>query len=109
MHSGASIFLQRRCELRRAFAVSLGVVVRTFDDDAIVFNPFSWETHLFNPAAALVLDLAVAGVCTERSVCDALAEVLDEAERPRAPEHARNLLSELVSLRVLVEQAASVN
>jgi PqqD family protein of HPr-rel-A system len=93
--------------LGRALAVSPGVVIRTFDDDAVVFNPFSWETHLLNPAAALVLELVAAGVCTEHSVCDALLEVLEETERPRAAEHARNLLNELVSLRLLVEQAPS--
>jgi PqqD family protein of HPr-rel-A system len=27
-----------------------------FDDAVVVFNPTTWDTHLLNPAAAIVLD-----------------------------------------------------
>lgn len=74
-----------------------------FDGDAVAFNPFSWETHLLNPAAALVLDMAAAGPCTEADVAQVLADVLDESERPRAADHAQRLLRELIGLRLLDE------
>jgi PqqD family protein of HPr-rel-A system len=92
--------------LESRYALSPDVRIRRLDDDAIVFNPHSWETHLLNPAAALVLELSGSDDCTVASVADILAEVLDDAERPRAAEHARQLLNELVGLRLLVELAA---
>jgi PqqD family protein of HPr-rel-A system len=88
------------------YALSADVRIRRLDDDAIVFNPFSWETHLLNPAAALVLELSASDDCTVASVTEVLAEVLDDAERLRAAEHARQLLNELVGMRLLVEIAA---
>lgn len=87
------------------FEAAAGVRVVTLDDDAIVFNPFSWETHLLNPAAALVLDVVATSPCTETGVCAVLLELLDEQERPRALHHARRLLRELVELRLLNERA----
>jgi len=88
------------------YALSPGVRIQRLDDDAIVFNPFSWETHLLNPAAALVLEYAGSGDCTETGVVELLAEVLDDTERPHAGQHARQLLDELVNLRLLVETTA---
>ena len=90
---------------RRSFELAAGVRFFRLDDDAIVFNPFSWETHLLNPAAALVLDLAAVEPCTEAGIQDVLEEVLTEDERPRAGEHAKRLLEELVSMRLLVERS----
>ena len=76
----------------------------SLDDDAVVFNPFSWETHVLNPAAAIVLELAAAdSPCTEAGVAEVLAEVLDENERPRAAEHARHVLVQLRELGLLTE------
>jgi PqqD family protein of HPr-rel-A system len=90
----------------RRFELASGVRLHRLDDDTIVFNPFSWETHLLNPAAALVLDIAAFNDCTESDVVDVLSEVLDDNERPRAAEHARQLVNELLSLRLLVETTA---
>lgn len=85
------------------YALAPGVRVLTLDGDAVVFNPFSWETHVLNAAAALVLDLASERSCTLAGVGDMFAELLSAEEQPRAEEHARRLLGELVSLRLLVE------
>ena len=88
------------------FEPASGVRVVALDDDSVVFNPFSWETHVLNPAAALVLDLAAAHPCTLEDVREVLAESLDADERPQADEHARRLLGQLVGLRLLVERTA---
>lgn len=85
------------------YALAPGVRMLSLDDDAVVFNPFSWETHVLNAAAALVLDLASERPCTLAGLGDAFAELLSAEEQPRAEEHARRLLGELVSLRLLVE------
>ena len=92
--------------LGRQYALSTGLRIQRLDEDAVVFNPFSWETHLLNPAAALVLEHSALGDCTETGVAEILAEVLDNSERPSAEQHARQLLDELVSLRLLVETTA---
>jgi len=33
-----------------------GIRIQRFDDEALVFNPLTWETHLLNDVAARVLD-----------------------------------------------------
>jgi PqqD family protein of HPr-rel-A system len=85
-----------------SYALAPGVRVLTLDDDAVVFNPFSWETHVLNPAAALVLDMAAQRPCTLQGLSHAFAELLSAEEQPHADGHARRLLGELVSLRLLV-------
>ena len=74
-----------------------------FDGDAVAFNPFSWETHLLNPAAALVIEMVAAAPCSESDVAQMLADVLEASERPRAADHARRVLRELIGLRLLDE------
>jgi len=74
------------------------------DDEAVVFNPFSWETHVLNPAAALVLDIAAEGPCSAADIAEVFAEVLDDDERPRAAEHAHSVLAQLLGLRLLTER-----
>lgn len=86
-----------------SYVIAKGVRLCMLDDEALVFNPFSWETHLFTPAAAVVLESAASAPCTEDGVRVLLGEVLDEHERPRAAEHARRLLRELTDLRLVVE------
>jgi PqqD family protein of HPr-rel-A system len=53
--------------------------VLRFDDEALVFNPSSWETHLLNEAGALVLDALVAG---PRSIDEIVAQVESEVAVP---------------------------
>jgi PqqD family protein of HPr-rel-A system len=50
--------------------------VLRFDDEALVFNPATWETHLLNESASLVLGALLEGprsvdeiVATVRRVC----------------------------------------
>lgn len=89
--------------IQPTFATASGLRVAWVDDDAIVFNPFSWETHLLNPAAALVLEFASTGPCSEAGIAEVLAEVLDERERRQAAEHAHGVLKQLLGLRLLAE------
>jgi PqqD family protein of HPr-rel-A system len=42
-----------------------GVRIRRFDDEAMVFNPLTWETHLLNGVAMSVLDALVSGPRSE--------------------------------------------
>jgi PqqD family protein of HPr-rel-A system len=48
-----------------------------FDDEALVFNPSSWETHFLNETAALVFDALRAG---PRSIDEIVAEAAGGGE-----------------------------
>lgn len=76
--------------------------MRPLDDEAVVFEPLSWDAHVLNPAAHAVLDLLLEGARTEDEVAAFLAEALEPAERAAAHGHARRLLGELQSLRLVV-------
>ncbi|MCX8113647.1 MAG: HPr-rel-A system PqqD family peptide chaperone [Burkholderiaceae bacterium] len=69
-----------------------------FGDEFVVFNPLSWDAHLLNAAAAAVLDLLAEAPHTETDVAAFLQETLLDSEREAAPEHARQLLEELIRL-----------
>ena len=76
-----------------------------FDDEALVFNPSSWETHFLNESAALVLDALVAG---PRSVDEIVAEVADAGEVavPEGfAEQVSELLGQLASLGLVSARA----
>jgi PqqD family protein of HPr-rel-A system len=83
------------------FAAAAGLRVREFDDDAVVFEPMSWEAHLLNPAARAVLTLLLERPRTEDEVAAFLADALQPAERAEAAAHAHRLLDELQSLGVV--------
>jgi PqqD family protein of HPr-rel-A system len=46
--------------------------VQRFDDEALVFNPLTWETHFLNGVAARVLDTVSA---TPRTEADLVGEL----------------------------------
>ena len=69
-----------------------------FGDEWVIFNPLSWDAHVLNPAAALVLDQLSVEAHTEAEIADCLRDVLIDAELEEAPAHARRLIDELVQL-----------
>ena len=75
-----------------------GLRIRHFDDDAVVFDPLSWDAHLLNPAAISVLALLTEAPRSEAEIAAFLAEALQADEQPHAAAHARRLLGELQSL-----------
>lgn len=80
------------------YAAVGGLRIREFDDEAVVFEPVSWDAHLLNPAAVAVLELLVEAPRTEHEVAVFLGEALSPDERSRAGEHAHRLLADLQSL-----------
>ena len=85
--------------------------VRSFDDEAVVFDPLSWDAHLLNPAAIAVLELLLEAPRSEDDVVAFLADALKSEEQPQAAAHARRLIGELQSLGLVrrVESSTSAN
>lgn len=83
------------------------VKVLFFDDEAVVFNPKSWETHVLNASASLILERLLAGACGKAEVEQILLVALDQDERKHAREHAERLLGDLVSLHLIAEMIFS--
>jgi PqqD family protein of HPr-rel-A system len=70
--------------------------VLRFDDEALVFNPASWETHFLNESAAYVLEALLE---RPRSVEEIVAAVAAEATVPdRFGHQVEALLHQLESL-----------
>lgn len=74
------------------------------DDELVVFNPTTWETHILNAAAAVVLDALAEHPRTEREIADLLRDGIAEPDACRAAEWATDLLRQLESLS-LIESA----
>jgi PqqD family protein of HPr-rel-A system len=76
-----------------------GIRIRRFGDDALVFNPLTWETHLLNGAAVRVLDALSADPRAEARIAE---EVWGPEAGPDEPDSARGeigrFLQELGSL-----------
>jgi PqqD family protein of HPr-rel-A system len=77
------------------FAPSDGLRLRHFDDEAVVFDPLSWDAHLLNPAAIAVLELLQESSRTEAEITAFLADALQPDEQAQAAAHARRLIDEL--------------
>lgn len=80
-----------------------------FDDEALVFNPASWETHLLNASAALVLDALVAGPRSVEEIVGAVAAQVDARGEAAVPagfaEQVSELLGQLASLGLVEARA----
>jgi PqqD family protein of HPr-rel-A system len=87
-------------EVRWRFACGDAPEPARFADGALVFNPLTWETHLLNPAAMLILDALRTAPRDAGALADALAAEadLDAAERAA---YAAQVASTLAEMEVL--------
>jgi PqqD family protein of HPr-rel-A system len=80
------------------FIATDGIRILKFGNESIVFNPTSWDAHLLNAAAAVVLEVLAQGPRSIGDISSLLSEALLEAERGDAFEHAQRLLHEFEQL-----------
>lgn len=85
------------------FVATEGIRVLTFDDESVIFNPLSWDAHLLNAAAAVVLEFLDRPRAVEE-IEQLLREALLEEQQADAPAHARQLLQQFEQLG-LVQRA----
>jgi PqqD family protein of HPr-rel-A system len=92
-------------------AAVAGLRLRHFGDEAVVFDPVSWDAHLLNPAAIAVLELLLDSPHSEAEVVAFLANALHPDEQPHAAGHGKRLIEDLRSLALVrpVEIIASAN
>ena len=74
-----------------------GTRVRRFGDEAVVFNPVTWETHLLNGVAVRVLDGLFSGPRPEAELVAGVCEGLVEGPASM-PDEIGRFLEELRSL-----------
>jgi PqqD family protein of HPr-rel-A system len=80
------------------FSAVQGLRAHAYDDEAVVFDPLSWDAHLLNPAAMAVLELLLESPRSEGEITAFLASALHSTEQTNATEHAQRLIGELQSL-----------
>lgn len=85
-----------------------GIRALDFGEEWIVFNPLSWDAHLLNASAAIVLELLGSAAQSEQEIEAYLRNVLVDTEQGAAAQHARRLLGELVQLGLVRPIAGDV-
>ena len=83
------------------YRLASGVRIVRLDDEAVVFNPFSWETHIFNASAALMLEALLREPCGHDDLARVVEDAVAEDERPLAMAHVQRVMAELESLRLV--------
>ena len=74
-----------------------------YEEESVVFNPITWDTHVLNAAAAQVLSMCAGAGCTTTQVAHALTLWLNADEAVYALEHATNTVEALKALRLVDE------
>lgn len=72
-----------------------------YDEESVVFNPVTWDTHVLNAAAAEVLALCAEAGCTLEQVEQALKVWLNADEAEHAHAHATQTLESLSALGLI--------
>ena len=85
------------------FSVLPDLRIIDFDTEIVVFNPRSWDAHILNPAAEMVLGLLAESPRTRVEIEAALFDALNEEERSSASAHAEQVLNDLRSVGLVVK------
>jgi PqqD family protein of HPr-rel-A system len=79
--------------------------VLRFDDEALVFNPATWETHLLNDSASIVLDALAAGPQTLAEIVGYVVAAGEVALPEGFADQVGELLGQLESLGLVTARA----
>lgn len=91
------------------YEVVPGLRVASFDGESVVFNPSSWETHVLNVAASLLLEAVASAPCSEADLVEVLTEALDDEDRLQAAEHVRQVVADFGRLRLVRAQPTAAD
>lgn len=79
------------------------LTVIDYEEESVLFNARTWETHLLNAAAAEVLALCARTPCSLQHIAQALAQWLTPEEAVHASGHAEQIVETLLGLRLIDE------
>ena len=88
------------------FAAVAGLQTIDYDEETVVFNGATWETHVLNAAAAEILAMATAAPRSVDEIARALAHWLEPGDTDDAHAHAARVVDELHALRLIVRASA---
>jgi PqqD family protein of HPr-rel-A system len=86
-------------------AVSEPELMRCWDDEFVVYNSLSGDTHLLGTAAGYILEQLQAAPSDEASLADSLCKALLAEPGRELSLHVRTILADLHKLE-LIKQAA---
>jgi len=95
-------------ELRWRFTDAPNVKVQWFDGEAVLFNPISWDTHLLNVAAGLIVEQLLTRARRTDEIAHALlAEGVElDPDAGSMYQQIASLLDQLHRLGLVVGEAA---
>ena len=86
------------------FAAVADLKTVDYDEESVVFNDATWETHVLNAAAAEVLSMTIEAPRSVQDITQALKPLLDADDAAGAHEHAARIVDELQALGLLAGQ-----
>jgi PqqD family protein of HPr-rel-A system len=81
-----------------SFALTPGTRLRRLDDEFMVFNPWSWETHLLNAEAVLIVRPLIQGPKSLEQLQAEYRDAHGDLDPEVCDRAAESLLLELVEL-----------
>jgi PqqD family protein of HPr-rel-A system len=81
------------------------VYVRSWDDEFVVYNSLSGDTHLLGAAAGQILTALQRSPSDETSLTESLCETLDAEPTPQISLQIRAILADLRKLALIDEVA----
>ena len=95
-------------ELRWRFIEAQNARIQWFDGEAVLFNPISWDTHILNVSAALIVEQLLVRDCQADEIADALVGEGAELDPEAGSMHQQiaSLLDQLQRLGLVVSGVA---
>ena len=98
----------RPTELHWRFIDATNARIHWFDGEVVIFNPISWETHLLNLAAAVIVEQLLAGMRRVDEIARSLVEegIALDPHAGSMEQQIASLLGQLERLGLVVAEAA---
>jgi len=99
---------RHQTELHWRFIDATNARIQWFDGEVVIFNPISWETHLLNLAAALIVEQLLAGPRGVDEIARSLVEegITLDPHAGSMEQQIASLLEQLERLGLVVAEAA---
>jgi PqqD family protein of HPr-rel-A system len=89
--------------MKRLYGARPGIRFVRLDDDAVVFNPRTWFSHVLNPSAAMVLEFLMERPRSREEIEGFLSELLGPGERQVVAVHVDRVVDDLIMIDLIHE------